>query len=205
MASSLSKWVPSAAAMLGSKPLQGKIAEGRHDYLEVTFPKTSLRFPSRLVRVSDTADVALIKIDVPQVLQALQVDAKTSVLAGDQISVMGYPAISPDAIVKVNSQDPFKRGGEIRTIPEPTITTGNVGKVFTSSANSVSSSVSEYLSLIGDAYQLTVNATGPGNSGGPVFNDKGHVIGIFTSMRQQQGTTITFAVPITHGLDIMGI
>ncbi len=78
-------------------------------------------------------------------------------------------------------------------------------KYFTSSANRVSSSVSEYLSLIGDAYQLTVNATGPGNSGGPVFNDKGHVIGIFTSMRQQQGTTITFAVPITHGLDIMGI
>lgn len=205
MVSSLLKWVPSAAAMLGNKPLQGKIAEGRHDYLEVTFPKTSLRFPSRLVRVSDTADVALIKIDVPQALQAAQMDAKSSVLAGDQISVVGYPTISPDTIVKVGSQDPFKRSGEIRTIPEPTITTGNVGKVFSSSANSLSGSVSEYLSLMGDAYQLTVNATGPGNSGGPVFNDKGHVIGIFTSMRQLQGNTITFAIPIKHGLDIMGI
>ena len=205
IANTLLRWVPSTAAMLGSKPLQGKIAEGRHDYLEVTFPKTSLRFPSRLVRVSDTTDVALIKIDVPQPLQAIRMDAAAPVSAGDQVTVMGYPAVSPDVIVKVDSQDPLKRRGELRVIPEPTITTGNIGKVFSNSANSAASSVSGYLSEMGDAYQLTVNATGAGNSGGPVFNDKGNVVGIFTSSIQREGTMITFAVPIKHGLDIMGI
>lgn len=205
LASTLSRWVPTEAIMLGNQPSKGKVAEGRHDYLEVTFPKTSLRFPARLVRVSDTADVALIKIDVPQSIQTIQMDASTPVTAGDQITVMGYPAISPDVIRKSDSQDPFKRRGEIRSIPEPTITTGNIGKVLSNSANNVSFAAGEYFSEMGEAYQLTVNATGPGNSGGPVFSDKGHVIGIFTSMRQQQGTTITFAVPIKHGLDIMGI
>ncbi len=118
---------------------------------------------------------------------------------------MGYPAISPELYVKVDSLDPLNRKGEIRTIPEPTITTGVIGKVLSSSANITSDSISGYVSEMGDAYQLTVNATGPGNSGGPVFNDKGRVIGIFTSMKQQQGTMITFAVPIKHALDIMGI
>ncbi len=200
---SMSDWIPTEA--FGKNPLEGKIVHGKHDYLEVTFPKTSLRIPSNLVRISDTADVALIKVDVPQSLQATQLDAAIAVSAGDQITVMGYPGISPDVLVKLDSQDFLNKRGEIRTIPEPTVTTGNIGKVFTNSANSPSNTVSQYLSMAGDSYQLTVNATGPGNSGGPVFNSNGSVIGIFTAMKQDQGTMITFAVPIKHGLDIMGI
>ncbi|MDP1550073.1 MAG: trypsin-like peptidase domain-containing protein [Nitrosomonas sp.] len=202
---SLSKWVPIDSKMLGGKLLQGKNAEGRNDYLDITFPRTNLRVPARLARISDTADVALIKVDVPQALHFVQMDATTPVSAGEQITVMGYPEISPNLFVKVDSQDPFNRKGEVRIIPEPTITTGNIGKVLNSSANITSDSISVYISEMGDAYQLTVNATGAGNSGGPVFNDKGRVIGIFTSMKQEQGTIITFAVPIAHGLDIMGI
>lgn len=205
LAKTLFKWVPIESKMLGGKPLQGKNAEGRNDYLEITFPRTNLRVPARLARISDTADVALIKVDVPQTLQTVQMDAITSVSAGEPITVMGYPEISPNLFVKVDSQDPLNRKGEIRIIPEPTVTPGNIGKVLNSSANITSDSISVYVSEMGDAYQLTVNATGSGNSGGPVFNDKGRVIGIFTSMIQQKGTTITFAVPIAHGLDIMGI
>ncbi len=196
---SMPAWIPSE--IFG----QGKKVHGRHDYLEVTFPKSSLRFPANLVRVSDTADVALVKIDIPQPLQAVQIDATTPVSAGDMITAIGYPGISPDVFVKLDSQDFLNRKGEIRTIPEPTVTTGNIGKVFSNSANGQANSVSEYLSMGGDSYQLTINATGPGNSGGPVFNDKGNVIGIFTAMKQQQGTMITFAVPIKHGQDIMGV
>ncbi|MCP5245855.1 MAG: trypsin-like peptidase domain-containing protein [Burkholderiales bacterium] len=196
-------WIPSE--IYKQLSIQGKVVHGRHDFLEVTFPKSSLRIPANLVRVSDTADVALIKVDVPQQLQAVQIDPVTPVSAGDQITVMGYPGISPDVLVKLESQDFLNRRGEIRSVPEPTVTTGNVGKVFSNTASNPSESVSEYLSMAGDSYQLTVNATGPGNSGGPVFNDKGSVIGIFTAMRQHQGAMITFAVPIKHAQDIMGV
>lgn len=195
----ISSWVPDNDKVLGSN------AQGRHDILDVTFPKTNLKIPARLVRVSDTADVALIKIDVPQSLQSVQMDALTPVLAGDQITVMGYPEISPNVSVQTDSKDPFNRKTEMRIIPEPTVTAGNVGKVISASVSIASNSVSGYVSEMGDAYQLTINATGSGNSGGPVFNDKGHVIGIFTSSKKQHGAMITFAVPIEHGLDIMGI
>lgn len=200
---SIPDWIPSEA--FGKNPLSGKVVHGKYDYLEVTFPKTSHRIPANLVRVSDTADVALIKVDVPQSLQATQLDATTTVSSGDQITVMGYPGISPEVLVRLDSQDFLNQRGEVRTIPEPTVTIGNIGKVFSNTANKPSDVVTEYLSMAGDSYQLTVNATGPGNSGGPVFNDKGYVIGIFTAGIQQGGTMITFAVPIKHGLEIMGI
>jgi serine protease Do len=203
---SLSRWVPSKSKMWGGKPATGKRVEGRNDYLDVTFPRTKLRVPARLVRVSDSADVALIKIDLPQPVKAVPLGAEAKVSAGDSITVMGYPGVSPDVVVQIKSQDPMNREAELRTIPEPTVTGGNIGKVIKGGTRELSESISGYFSEMGDVYQLTINATGAGNSGGPVFNDKGQVIGIFTySASDRSGTKITFAVPIRHGLEIMGI
>lgn len=203
---SLNNWVPSKAKMLGQKPLHGKRVEGRNDYLDVTFPKTGLRIPGGKVTPSDTADVALFKIDVPQSLEPIEMNADDTVSAGDSITVMGYPGVSPDGVVKLNCQDRLGGDCEVRQVPEPTVTGGNIGKVIQGSATTISDSVTGYFSEMGDVYQLTVNATGGGNSGGPVFNDKGHIIGIFTSKAtDRSGTTITFAVPIKHGQELMGI
>ena len=200
---SLNNWIPSKSIY---KSLHGKSVEGRNDYLDVTFPKTGLRIPAHLVRVSDSADVALIKIDTPQRLESVDMSANDLVSAGETITVMGYPGVSPDIAVKMDSKDPLNREGEWRQIPDPTVTGGNIGKVIEGSAKTVSDSVNGYFSEMGDVYQLTVNATGNGNSGGPVFNDKGHVIGIFSyGKTDQSGTDISFAVPIKHGQEIMGI
>jgi S1-C subfamily serine protease len=58
----------------------------------------------------------------------------------------------------------------------------------------------------GDSYQLTINATGGGNSGGPMFDDEGNVVGIYyASSTDPQGTRITFAVPIKYGLELMNV
>jgi S1-C subfamily serine protease len=61
-------------------------------------------------------------------------------------------------------------------------------------------------STIGDVYQLTVNSTGGGNSGGPVFDDNGRVIAIFTlASGPMADFKVTFAVPIRYGMELMGL
>jgi S1-C subfamily serine protease len=54
----------------------------------------------------------------------------------------------------------------------------------------------------GDIMQLTINATGEGNSGGPVFNSSGKVIGMFTYGFISGTTRSTAAVPIKYGVDL---
>ena len=59
------------------------------------------------------------------------------------------------------------------------------------------------VSTFGDYYQLAINTTGNGNSGGPVFDDHGKVIGIFTAGRATAGAAVSFALPIRFGLELM--
>jgi len=76
---------------------------------------------------------------------------------------------------------------------------GNIGRVIRGAAGLTEATYSSF----GDVYQLTVNSTGAGNSGGPVFDESGRVIGIFTSSMTTD-VKITFAVPIRYGIELMG-
>ena len=199
------RWVPAETRFFGQKPMSGKILEGETTYMDVTFAKTDLRTPAKIVRISNTHDVAMIKIDLPGNLSPVELASENqSVVQGQKIAVMGYPGLSPDVAVAKISQDFANRKTQYLSVPDPTITDGTIGKIIRGSNPTDNAGVGAYYSMLGDYYQLTASETGAGNSGGPVFDKDGKVIGIFSaSTTSMEGARITFAIPIKYGLELM--
>jgi S1-C subfamily serine protease len=179
--------------------------DGRNDHLDVLLPNSERRLVAKLSASSQRHDVALIKVDSPGSLPKVEInDNYDTIQAGDAAVVLGYPAISKGVYGIVHSQDamkPFETSAI--EIPDPTVTVGNVGRIYRNQegASGVEKTI---ISTVGDVYQLQINTTGAGNSGGPVFDDHGNVIGIFYARLSEQGTTVTFAVPIRYGRELMG-
>jgi serine protease Do len=174
-----------------------RMFEGRNEELSVRFPGTRFDVSARLVRASTDADVALIKIDAfqPLIADALAGDDKVDV--GEPVVVLGYPGASVEnrAIFKTVENAEVQPHNEI--IPEPTVTSGVVslkGSALKSEGNVT------LFGVLGEVYQMTVTASS-GNSGGPVFNRKGDVIGMFTYASARE--TETFAVPIKYARGLM--
>jgi hypothetical protein len=126
------RWVPSRARFIvrgrydSSSPLvpqaiTGKAIEGRNDYLDITFPRNRERVQAKLVRISDQADVALVKIDMPRPLQKLEMlDNYDSIAQGDEISVLGYPGVSPMVVGAIQSKEAITPSTEMNMIPDKT-------------------------------------------------------------------------------------
>ena len=197
-----SDWVPSETKQAG-QTLQGGF-DGRNDYLNVTFAKNELRIPGKLARVSDRHDVAMLKIDVPDSVPKVELnDNYDTIKPGDASIVLGYPGVSPPVYGVIKSQDMFNREAQLKIIPDPTISVGNIGRVIRGQESSASKDM--VVSGFGDAYQLTINSTGAGNSGGPVFDDRGKVTGIFYAGGSLGGASVTYAVPIRYGKELMSV
>ena len=198
-------WVPASGRLTQGRAAAGKNVEGRLDYLDVTFAKNKLRINGRLVRVSDRHDVAMVKVDVPQPLKKVDLfDNYDEVKTGDSIVVMGYPGLSPEILVQTLSQDPFNRAAQVRTVPDPTVSPGTVGRVIRGELRPSGGTRDDYFSQVGDAFQLDTTSTGGGNSGGPVFDNRGRVIGLLTSGMSRSDMSLSFAVPIRYGIELMG-
>lgn len=198
-------WIPAQA--IPKHPLfAGKLVEGRMAYLDVTFAKNEQRWPAELVSVNPGHDVAMIKVNIPESLPTVTLhDNYDTIQSGDAITIMGYPGISPKEVVGITAHNFDNRGQAYATIPDPTTTPGTIGRVIRGTQAPAGRSTFQYFSTMGDYYQLTASETGAGNSGGPVFDDQGRVIGLFTASNSRlDGTRITFAVPIRHGLKLMG-
>lgn len=205
-------WVPVDGAPLfratraelapGNPPL----FEGRADILEVRFPGTNGAIAARFIRASNEADVALIKIDVPQPLRPLELADDSLPPLGEPITVIGYPAASDQTI----SVQESNQGGVMHTamelIPEPTVADGVLSRIGTTSGALASNPGVTTYGRLGDVYQLSATAIGPGSSGGPVLSSSGKVIGLLTYLVSGgHGERISYAVPIKYGNRIMNL
>jgi serine protease Do len=174
--------------------------EGRNEDLEVTFTGKRLGINASLVRSSNESDAALIKIDSPEPLQTVDVATTDDVAAGDQVIVLGFPAVAAPtyALSDTIVNGRLKTNEEI--VPQPYVTDGIVAlvsnKITTRNGLTVEGAQ-------GDIIQLTINATGAGNSGGPVFNSAGKVIGLFTYSISQGTARSSAAVPIKYGRELL--
>ena len=168
--------------------------------MNVVFANTVLRRPAVSVTPSDEHDVAMIKIDIPESLSKVTMkDSYDEIKPGQVVTVMGYPGVAPEEFVVRKSNDPFNPQTQYTTMTTPTVTTGNIGRLIPASSDK-----NLTYSDFGDSYQLTINATGAGNSGGPMFDEKGNVVGIYYAGASLGGANISFAVPIKYGLELMG-
>ena len=203
----LAEWTPANTMYLGGKPVEGKRLEGRLDSMTVTFPKSTVPTRATLERVSDSADVALIKIQLPDAVPPVRMCESNCLNVGEMVTVLGYPEVSAEVYAKGPSYSPGMQESSVRKVPDVTVTRGNVQKIVKGDAgNAVVNPSSKYASRYGDVYQLAINTVGSGNSGGPVFNDKGEVVGIFTyALSGKDRSSVSLAVPIKHGRDLMEV
>jgi S1-C subfamily serine protease/pSer/pThr/pTyr-binding forkhead associated (FHA) protein len=199
----LIQWLPAEGGPIfaNSQPVvidsNTRMFEGRNEELSVRFPGTRADVSAQLVRASPDADVALIKIDAFETAthDVLADDDKVDI--GEPVVVLGYPGVSVEnrAIFDTVENAEVHHHNEI--IPEPTVTSGVVsmkGSPLTKQGNST------LFGRLGEVYQMTVTASA-GNSGGPVFDREGRVIGLFTYVTRRE--TETFAVPIKYGRELM--
>ncbi len=197
-------WVPSETQVAGGYTTWKGSIKGRNTYMNVVFAGTALRRPVQSSTPSDDHDIAMIKVELPESLSKVNMnDNYDQIKPGQAVTVMGYPGVAPQQFVARRSNDPFNTNVQYTTIPTPTVTPGNIGRIIPGSSALSAKNIT--YSTFGDSYQLTINATGPGNSGGPLFDDEGRVIGIYYAGKSDAaGTLISFAVPIKYGLEIMG-
>jgi len=184
-------------------PGNDKRYTGVNTYLDVTFANNAQRTPAKIVRISPTHDVAMIKIDLPETLPKVELnDNYETIQPGDAVVVMGYPGIAPTQLVLKRSQDVFNTNPNITSVPVPTVSNGNIGRLVRGTEKN--SKIDDYKSTFGDYYQLTINSTGGGNSGGPMFDGQGKVTGVFSAGKWEPGAAISFSVPIKYVMELMG-
>ena len=134
------------------------------------------RVPARIVGWDVFIDVAVLAIDVPNGgLMPLPLGVSRDVRVGEPVAAIGSP---------------FGRSGSL------------IVGVVSATGRSVASLTSDY--DLADAIQIDA-AINRGNSGGPLFNENGDVIGINAQIRSESGVAegVGFAIPIDSALRSM--
>lgn len=165
--------------------------EGRHDYMRVRFAGTNSSFAASLGRVSDDYSVAMIKIASDEDLTTADIgSADEPPKAGDRATVMGFPGgvEAPNAVPPASAA----------VLADPTIHIGHIGRVM----GSGSSSSGELDRLCPGCYQLEVGSISMSHRGGPVFNGRGEIIGMYENLVTRDLST-SLGIPIRVGQELI--
>lgn len=199
-ADQLPRWTPSETKQVFKGMVGRPVLEGNNEVLNVIFAKTQQPFKAAIGGVSDQHDVATIKVTVGTNLPALELnDNYDSIQQGADVFVLGFPGASQDPVKMINGYD-LSRSESVVEVPDPTLTVGRVTKVIRGKEGLGDKKV-----FAGDQYQLDIVATGGGNSGGPMFDAQGKVIGIYYAGFNIPGdAAMSFAVPIRYAKSLIG-
>lgn len=191
-------WIPGKTTLFGREPIVGKILTAETTFLDVVFSKTVQRIKATISRESPEHDLAIIKIgSIGDLSPVTLASASYEVLEGQEIMSMGFPGLSPEA-KKFTKDQSYVGANNFKSAPSPTAAEGIISKVMNSAQDASLTQTNDIVSGLGDYYQMTINSGG-GNSGGPVFNEEGDVIGVFTaSTWDNSGTKFTFSVPVKY-------
>ena len=146
--------------------------------------------------------MALIKVEAGAgILRKVELrDSYESLASGDTIVALGYPGVSAKTYMVTNSADALVKDEDVAMVPEVSVNQGIVSKVVRGNKSVTAGKV---ISTNGDLFEMSINSSGQGNSGGPVFDADGKVVGIFSTIGRYGGATLTGAIPIRYGLELL--
>ena len=107
-----------------------------------------------------------------------------------------YPGNAPVVYTAIKSQNILNTDTKFTVVPDPTVTVTSVGNIVRDSNPNDLSNTRK--STWGDVIRYPAGLTYGGNSGGPVFDMKGNVIGILF----MGGDGSSSAVPIRYGMQL---